>query len=403
MIGSRQGFPAPVCPLCVRSFPPGAIACPWCGHRFTAAGGPNAVRRNATGAGLLAGGALVALSPVLPWLRAVPPGAVSLFDLSVSGPSRAAAMPVVLAPVAVVVIGVVAMASGLLLPRGTAARVTAGLLAGIAVLVGVLVLVAVFRADSAGAARIGAGPWLALAGAAVLAGTAVLPVSGAGPPPGSALRRQSVPMVGTAVVAVFAALGLVALFGAAARARVEVPVAAMPGPPQPQPVAPVPSTTSPAPTPATTTVPPPPPPPPTTTVTATAPAEPVNDLAAAEKLVRGKGYRPVPNTTWQPVYGLHVIVAVLAETGDGYDQRAFFFHDSRGYLGTDTSGASAGVAEVWATDDTVALTYSLYHVGDPQCCPTAGAATVRYFWNGARLVPLDPIPSDDSRAAVSRR
>ncbi|GAA4553116.1 LppP/LprE family lipoprotein [Amycolatopsis samaneae] len=397
MIGSRQGFSGalPVCPSCVRALPPGAVACPWCGHPPPpAAAEGGAFRRGATGAGLLAGGVLVALSPVLPWLRGTSAGTVRL----VGPPLPGAALPVVLAPVAVLVIGVVAMVSGPLLPRGTAARVTAGLLGGSTLLVGTLALVAMSEAVPTG--WVGAGPWLALAGAAVLTGAAVLPVPGAGPPAGSALRRQSVPLVGTAVVAVFAVLGLVALFGAAARARVEPPSpAAASGPPAGrEPVVPVPSTASPVPPPTSTvTVPPPP------TVTTTAPAEPVSASDTAEELVRGKGYRPAPNTSWQPVHGLHVIVGVRADTADGQDQRAFFFHDARGYLGTDTSGASAGITEMWSTDDTVALSYVLFHVGDPRCCPTAGAATVRYLWDGTRLVPLDPIPSDDPRAVVSRR
>jgi hypothetical protein len=73
------------------------------------------------------------------------------------------------------------------------------------------------------------------------------------------------------------------------------------------------------------------------------------------------------------------------------------------YLGTDTLNPSAQVRLGWRDSDTVALQYQLYRPEDPMCCPTGGAALVRYHWNGQALEPLDPIPSDDSTAVLSRR
>jgi hypothetical protein len=36
-------------------------------------------------------------------------------------------------------------------------------------------------------------------------------------------------------------------------------------------------------------------------------------------------------------------------------------------------------------------------------CPTGGATTVRFHWDGSRLAPLDPVHTDALQAAVSRR
>jgi hypothetical protein len=79
----------------------------------------------------------------------------------------------------------------------------------------------------------------------------------------------------------------------------------------------------------------------------------------------------------------------------------FFLNDA--YLGTDAANPSAGVTLEWRNADTIALGYRLYHKDDPMCCPTGGAATVRFHWDGSKLAALDPIPSDDPQAEPSRR
>jgi hypothetical protein len=87
---------------------------------------------------------------------------------------------------------------------------------------------------------------------------------------------------------------------------------------------------------------------------------------------------------------------------DGYSNRAFFFANGN-YVGTDTSTDSAGITALWATGDTVALSYQLYNPADPMCCPTASTATVRYHRTGGGVSPLDTIPSADWAAIPSRR
>lgn len=122
------------------------------------------------------------------------------------------------------------------------------------------------------------------------------------------------------------------------------------------------------------------------------------DRAIAQ--VRRLGYR-VENPVGFESEPLQVLVGVNARSGDGYAKKAFFFYRGR-YLGTDTSQESASILVMWQDGETVALMYVLYRPQDPMCCPTGGGAIVRYHWNGARLVPLDPIPPVES-GPLSRR
>jgi hypothetical protein len=98
---------------------------------------------------------------------------------------------------------------------------------------------------------------------------------------------------------------------------------------------------------------------------------------------------------------LRVLLGVRTPS-DSYDQRAFFFLRDR-YLGTDTRLASARISLVAQTDKTVPVEYALYRRRDPLATPTGGSATVRYHWNGRRLVPKDPIPPAAWSARLSRR
>jgi hypothetical protein len=119
-------------------------------------------------------------------------------------------------------------------------------------------------------------------------------------------------------------------------------------------------------------------------------------LAAAVAIVKSKGYDVIDTTTYQPGPTLGVLVGSATGSADGYNKSAFFFVAGR-YIGTDAVQPSANVKVVWQDDSTVALSYDLYHSGDPLCCPTGGAATVRFHWNGQVLTPLDPIPSQEAR------
>jgi LppP/LprE lipoprotein len=131
-------------------------------------------------------------------------------------------------------------------------------------------------------------------------------------------------------------------------------------------------------------------------------------LDDALAVVSGKGYDAsdfasanVPDeATWEGTT-LRVLLGVRTPS-DSYDQRAFFFLSER-YLGTDTRLPSARISLVAHTDRTVTIEYVLYRRRDPLSDPTGGSATVRYHWNGRRLVPEDPIPPAAWNARLSRR
>jgi hypothetical protein len=111
------------------------------------------------------------------------------------------------------------------------------------------------------------------------------------------------------------------------------------------------------------------------------------------------GYVP-DEATWESTT-LRVLLGVRTPS-DSFDQRAFFFLRDR-YLGTDTSLPSARISLVAQNDKTVTVEYVLYRRRDPLSDPTGGSATVRYHWNGRRLVPKDPIPPAAWSAKLSRR
>jgi LppP/LprE lipoprotein len=131
-------------------------------------------------------------------------------------------------------------------------------------------------------------------------------------------------------------------------------------------------------------------------------------LDDALAVVSGKGYdasdfasENVPDeATWEATT-LRVLLGVRTPS-DSYDQRAFFFLRNR-YLGTDTKLPSARISLAAQTDKTVTIEYVLYRRRDPLSDPTGGSATVRYHWNGRRLVPMDPIPPAAWNAKLSRR
>ena len=124
-----------------------------------------------------------------------------------------------------------------------------------------------------------------------------------------------------------------------------------------------------------------------------------SDVSAAIRVVQSHGYTPNDTDDYAYPdfrYGLHVIIASVTGSADGYTRRAFFFVHGR-YIGTDLADPSAIVRIVWRDDTTVALGYSIYKPDDAMCCPLGGEVTVRYRWTGTHLVAVDPIPSVDSR------
>lgn len=123
---------------------------------------------------------------------------------------------------------------------------------------------------------------------------------------------------------------------------------------------------------------------------AVATAEAASPRQAAVALVRSKGYSPDSTRTYKPRATLRVLVATATGSVDGHNQRAFFFVGRR-YLGTDALYPHASLAYVGQTSTTVRLRYGVYGKGSGQCCPTSHR-TVRFHWNGRRLVALDRIP-----------
>jgi hypothetical protein len=131
------------------------------------------------------------------------------------------------------------------------------------------------------------------------------------------------------------------------------------------------------------------------TQTQTTPSAPLDARSAAIAKVRALGYVPDDPSQWNETQTLRVLVGTRKGSGDGYAKRAFFFVGRR-YIGTDTSGDSAGVRVDGQSDTTITLAYALYGPHDALCCP-GGTGVVRYQWNGSKLVPLDPIPPASKR------
>lgn len=119
-------------------------------------------------------------------------------------------------------------------------------------------------------------------------------------------------------------------------------------------------------------------------------------------VVKTHGYTPDNTSDYHPQQTLTVLVGTRTGSGDGYDQRAFFFLDGR-YIGTDSSQPSASIRVVGQSDTEVVLAYPLYRPHDPLCCPGGGQATVHFQLNDGKLVPLQPIPPASSQTGTSRQ
>ncbi len=119
-------------------------------------------------------------------------------------------------------------------------------------------------------------------------------------------------------------------------------------------------------------------------------------LDSAEAVVTAAGYTPYQNDGefWDPQAPINVILGTLTGSADGYNNWAFFFVGNT-YIGHDAPTPSMQIAIQSRTKTVITLAYRIYGASDPTCCPTGGTQTVRYQWNGTKLIPLDPIPSDD--------
>ena len=121
-----------------------------------------------------------------------------------------------------------------------------------------------------------------------------------------------------------------------------------------------------------------------------------SELAAAEAVVRARGYIPNDSSQYQPGQTLRVLVGTRSGSGDGYGQLAFFFVDGR-YIGTDSSAPSATIKVVGQSDTEVTLAYPNYRSGDPLCCASGPQTQVTFALNNGRLAPLQAIPPIGSR------
>jgi hypothetical protein len=94
------------------------------------------------------------------------------------------------------------------------------------------------------------------------------------------------------------------------------------------------------------------------------------------------------DSTWRPGATLHVLHAVpAAAAGNGGD--TYFFFVNGNLVG---QFHFAGAVSEQAPDATsFAVTYHVYKVGDPQCCPTGGNAITTFRWDGSKLAH-DPAP-----------
>jgi hypothetical protein len=122
----------------------------------------------------------------------------------------------------------------------------------------------------------------------------------------------------------------------------------------------------------------------------------------AEQTLRAHGFTASDPSDYRPQQTLAVLVGTNAGSGDGYDQRAFFFLDGK-YIGTDSSQPSAGIHVVSQSDTEITLAYTLYRPHDSLCCPGGGQARVRFQLNNGKLTPLDPIPPINSTTGTSRQ
>ena len=96
-----------------------------------------------------------------------------------------------------------------------------------------------------------------------------------------------------------------------------------------------------------------------------------------------------PEQTWRPSAVLHVLHATGAGGADYQGDWFFFFVNGR-LAGQQFFSHAAGQSPV--DEATFSVTYSVFQPGDPHCCPSGGQTTVRFHWNGSRLITLDPVP-----------
>jgi hypothetical protein len=100
--------------------------------------------------------------------------------------------------------------------------------------------------------------------------------------------------------------------------------------------------------------------------------------------------RGISKSMWIGDFGFNALYG-NCRAGDGRDQHIWFFEHGR-FVGLDAATSSHDIVALWRDDRTIVVMYVLYRQTDAECCPTGGGATVRFRWNGKRVVRLDPLP-----------
>jgi len=99
------------------------------------------------------------------------------------------------------------------------------------------------------------------------------------------------------------------------------------------------------------------------------------------------------STTWHQAGVLHLLGAT-PRGGATHCCDYYYFFVNGNLVGGQR--VTSSIAQAVVDDATVSITYAVYRSGDPHCCPSGGRATVRFHWDGTRVVPLDPSPGIDS-------
>jgi LppP/LprE lipoprotein len=122
----------------------------------------------------------------------------------------------------------------------------------------------------------------------------------------------------------------------------------------------------------------------------------------AAQAVAASGFTVADPSTFHADAALQVLIGVATGSADGFNQRAFFFHNGQ-LVGADSTNASASVSVYDQTGNLVRLVYAIYRPTDPMCCPTGIATVARFRLDDSGFVSLDQVPPADPTTPLSRR
>ncbi|KPV43013.1 LppP/LprE family lipoprotein [Alicyclobacillus ferrooxydans] len=124
---------------------------------------------------------------------------------------------------------------------------------------------------------------------------------------------------------------------------------------------------------------------------------PQQEDASVIALIKDKGYvvdETTPNADVKTASGdtLTAWIATAAQSQDGYNHLVFFFLNGQ-YIGTDTAKPSLEITSAVPAGNGIAVTYPVYTSNDSFADPTGRPVTITYTWNGSKLVPNKPYPT----------